>query len=95
MTWIWNSTAEHSPRSTRERPGSECSGPVRRIIVPSTSTVAVNVDPADGGSLAWKRAVCGLLVIFNCWGVNLSLGVFQEYYVNWLTPSLSVSSGLD
>jgi len=80
--------AEHSPRSARERPGSECSGPVRRSIVLSASAVAVNVDPADGRSLVWKHAVCGLLVFFNCWGINLSFGVFQEYYVNWLTPSL-------
>ena len=46
----------------------------RGSVVPSASAVAVNVDPADGGSLAWKHAVCGLLVIFNCWGINLSFG---------------------
>lgn len=46
----------------------------RGSVVPSASAVAVNVDPADGGSLAWKHVVCGLLVIFNCWGINLSFG---------------------
>ena len=81
----------HSPRSARERLGSECSGPARGSIVPSASAAAVNVDPADGGSLARKHVICGLLVIFNCWGINLSFGVFQEYYVNWLTPTLSQS----
>ena len=64
---------------------------MRRSIVPSASAVAVGVDPVDGESLAWKHAVCGLLVIFNCWGINLSFGVFQKYYVNWLTSSLSQS----
>lgn len=34
----------------------------------------------DGGWLAWSHAVFGALAIFNCWGLNLSFGVFEAFY---------------
>ncbi|OCL05650.1 MFS general substrate transporter [Glonium stellatum] len=80
-----------SPQRLRQRPGSERLGLVRKSIALSASAVPGNANLVDGGSLAWKHAVCGLVVIFNCWGINLSFGVFLEYYVNWMTPELSQS----
>lgn len=51
-------------------------------------------DPPDGGTQAWLHCLGGLLIIFNCWGSNLSFGVFQEYYANyllWGPPNTSLS----
>ncbi|KAF2493308.1 MFS general substrate transporter [Lophium mytilinum] len=38
---------------------------------------------------SWKHILAGMAVLFNCWGVNLAYGVFQEYYVNWMLWGMS------
>ncbi len=45
----------------------------------------------DGGWLAWAHAWGGFLVIFNCWGLNFSFGVLQDYYVRTFLPSTAPS----
>ncbi|KAF2099347.1 MFS general substrate transporter [Rhizodiscina lignyota] len=48
--------------------------------------------PPDGGWLAWLHAVFGAFAIFNCWGLNLSFGVFEAYYKTIYIPNHSHST---
>ncbi|KAH7118474.1 riboflavin transporter MCH5 [Dactylonectria macrodidyma] len=45
--------------------------------------------PPNGGFWAWMSVVSGFFIIMNTWGVFVSFGVFQAYYVTVLERSSS------
>lgn len=55
-------------------------------LAPSTNG---DTHPPDGGMWAWLSVVSGFFVIMNTWGVFISFGVFQTYYVTALGRSSS------
>ncbi|OCK77675.1 MFS general substrate transporter [Lepidopterella palustris CBS 459.81] len=81
------SVAQRDVESGEQRPqvelaqfDNEARVPQSRVSLPSRPLS----EPPNGGSQARAHALAGVCVIFNCWGVNLAFGVFQEYYSNWL-----------
>ncbi|KAK4194316.1 major facilitator superfamily domain-containing protein [Triangularia verruculosa] len=69
-------------------------GPNQRALemmaVPSLIDIAGTVDtaaatgdiPPDGGLAAWLSVTAGFFVIMNSWGIIISFGIFQTYYVS-------------
>ena len=49
------------------------------------------VDPQNG-RLAWLHALTAFLVVFNCWGLSTTFGLFQAYYTRVLLPGTSPST---
>lgn len=47
--------------------------------------------PPDGGFMAWAHAWAGFFVIFNCWGLNFSFGVFEQHYAAGLVRGYGAS----
>jgi MFS family permease len=41
-----------------------------------------NLPPVDQGLMAWLQVLAGALLMFNCWGIVLSFGTFEEYYTS-------------
>ncbi|CRK20754.1 MFS-type transporter dbaD like protein [Verticillium longisporum] len=56
---------------------------------PLGSLVNSEPQPPDGGLWAWLSVVSGFFIIMNTWGVFISFGVFQTYYVTALGRSSS------
>ncbi|CAK3739098.1 MFS transporter [Lecanosticta acicola] len=65
-------------------------GPIRSIplekLPPGYQTKPQN------GRIAWLHAITGLLIVFNCWGINNAFGLFQEYYETVHLPGSSPST---
>ncbi|KAL8931819.1 MAG: hypothetical protein Q9216_007061, partial [Gyalolechia sp. 2 TL-2023] len=51
-----------------------------------------DLEPPDGGTLAWLMVLAGFFVIMDAQGLNQSYGVFQAYYESVLLPTQSPSS---
>ncbi len=50
-------------------------------------------DNPLNGRTAWLHAVCGMLIVFNCWGMANLFGILQAYYeAYYLPPGTSPSS---
>ncbi|KAJ9625090.1 hypothetical protein H2203_005044 [Taxawa tesnikishii (nom. ined.)] len=47
-------------------------------------------DPLNG-RIAWFHALTSFLVVFNCWGLNTSFGLFQSYYSHTILANTSPS----
>ncbi|KAK4198281.1 major facilitator superfamily domain-containing protein [Triangularia verruculosa] len=45
---------------------------------------ATDHTPPDGGLAAWLSVMAGFFVIMNSWGIIISFGIFQTYYVSIL-----------
>ncbi|EWY79900.1 hypothetical protein FOYG_16965 [Fusarium oxysporum NRRL 32931] len=58
------------------------------VHVPSRQSSFVSAPP-DGGFWAWMSVVSGFFIILNTWGVFISFGVFQTYYITVLDRSPS------
>ncbi|EGY17607.1 riboflavin transporter MCH5 [Verticillium dahliae VdLs.17] len=56
---------------------------------PLGSSGSSETQPPEGGLWAWLSVVSGFFVIMNTWGVFISFGVFQTYYVTALERSSS------
>lgn len=48
-------------------------------------------EPLNGRA-AWAHALTAFLVVFNCWGLSTSFGLFQAYYTTTLLPTTSPSA---
>ncbi|KAL0942713.1 riboflavin transporter MCH5 [Colletotrichum truncatum] len=55
----------------------------------SSSENCLSLEPPDGGLYAWLSVVAGFFVIMNTWGLVISFGVFQSYYISTLNRSSS------
>lgn len=64
-------------------------GPIRSIPLEKLPP-GYQPEPRNG-RIAWLHAVTGLLIVFNCWGINNAYGLFQEYYQTSL-PDTSPST---
>ncbi|KAL8992325.1 MAG: hypothetical protein Q9188_007614, partial [Gyalolechia gomerana] len=51
-----------------------------------------DLEPPDGGTLAWLMVLAGFFVIMDAQGLNQSYGVFQAYYESVLLRTHSPSS---
>ncbi|KAM0124491.1 hypothetical protein ACHAO1_011019 [Botrytis cinerea] len=55
----------------------------------SMNTNEASVAPKEGGMAAWLTVVALFIAVMNTWGMIISFGVFQTYYVSTLNRSPS------
>ncbi|KAK3112082.1 hypothetical protein LTR53_012014 [Teratosphaeriaceae sp. CCFEE 6253] len=54
---------------------------------------AVPLDPLNGRT-AWLHSLTGALIVFTCWGMALSFGLFQAYFETYYLPHGTSSSAI-
>ncbi|KAH9860357.1 hypothetical protein J1614_011688 [Plenodomus biglobosus] len=73
------------PLSHQNDPEAKRQKEVDRITDNTPSdTYSTDEKPPDGGLQAWLAVTSGFFIIVNTWGVFISFGVFQSYYVTTL-----------
>ncbi|KAJ3530033.1 hypothetical protein NM208_g6113 [Fusarium decemcellulare] len=83
-------------RSPAPRQNFPTNGDHDLVLVPSLALsngvpepVASTSTTPDGGSVAWMAVLACFLTIMNTWGIIISFGAFQTYYVSNLHRSRS------
>ncbi|KAJ5947533.1 MFS general substrate transporter [Penicillium verhagenii] len=61
------------------------------IVADPHNNLPPPVSPPDGGLVAWLQVAGSWCLMFNCWGVVNSYGVFQTYYENEILSDHSSS----
>ena len=52
----------------------------------------ITTEEPLNGRTAWLHSLTGMLVVFNCWGLGNSFGLFQAYYSEIYLPHTSPSA---
>ncbi|SMY18928.1 unnamed protein product [Zymoseptoria tritici ST99CH_1A5] len=95
----------HNKRRSDNAPQAPANGsiaqPTNVPIVPRDLSNDTGPSPGDqlsidkedpiNGRTAWLHAITGFLVVFNCWGIGNSWGIFQNFY-EILLPDANPSS---
>lgn len=80
-----------TPQQDLERQGDSGLMPVPSLVLSNgiPEPVAPTTAQPEGGWIAWMAVLACFLTIMNTWGMIISFGVFQTYYVSNLHRSRS------
>ncbi|GAB7356694.1 hypothetical protein MBLNU459_g7403t1 [Dothideomycetes sp. NU459] len=83
--------ATDSPSTSPYSTGPPSSAHKGHVLPQHYITIPPHLEPLNG-RVAWLHALTALLVVFNCWGLNTSFGVFQVYYSRSMLAGTSPST---